>query len=117
MLDIIIGSLFSLIFPRAPAWVAALISAALPAVIELVEELDHVKDRPGAARFEFVLSEIKAMLDDGLDEIPEWGELKERQRDRILGGLVELCLFIHRASKTKKNRRGVRRALRKIKRG
>jgi len=117
MVDLLIGPLFTFLFPRAPSWVARLIAAALPAVIDLVEELDEHKDRAGPARFEFVVTEVTEMLDDGLDEIPEWGELKEAQRDRILGGLVELCLFIHRASYTKKKRKHVRRAIRKIKRG
>lgn len=117
MLDVLIGPIFSLIFPRAPAWIAKLIAAALPAVAELVEALDEAKDRSGADRFKFVVSEVRELLDDGLDEIPEWSELDEEQRDRILGGLVELCLFIHRASSTKKKRVNVRRALRKIKQG
>ena len=117
MLDILIGSVFSLLFPRAPGWVAALIASALPAVVELVEELDEAKDRKGPDRFRFVVAEVSELLDEGLDEIPEWERLSEKQRDRILGGLTELCLFIHRASHTKRKRRNVRRALRKIRRG
>tara|TARA_R110002012_G_scaffold186125_1_gene352683 strand:- start:657 stop:1016 length:360 start_codon:yes stop_codon:yes gene_type:complete len=117
MLDIFIGPILTLIFPRAPAWVAKLIAAALPAVAELVEALDEAKDRAGTDRFTFVVQEVSELLDDGLDEIPEWSKLEEDQRDRILGGLVELCLFINRASSTKKNRVNVRRALRKIKQG
>ncbi len=118
MIDLLIAPLFSFLFPRAPAWVAQLVAAALPAVVELVEELDTAKDRPGPARFAFVVSEVSELLDESLDEIPEWSNLDEAQRDRILGGLVELCLFIHRASyKNKTGRRSVRKALRKIKRG
>lgn len=117
MVEILLVPVLSLLFPRAPAWVARLIAAALPAVADLVAELDEAKDRTGAERFTFVVTEVSEMLDDGLDEIPEWSELDEKQRDRILGGLVELCLFIHRTTKSKKNRKDVRRAIRKIKRG
>ena len=117
MIDLLITPLFSFLFPRAPAWVAQLIAAAIPAVIDLVEELDEAKDRPGPQRFRFVVDEVSQMLDHGLDEIPEWSSLDEKQRDRILGGLVELCLFIHRASYTKRKRGNIRRAIRKIKRG
>jgi len=118
MIDLLLAPLFGFLFPRAPAWVAQLIAAALPAVVELVEELDTAKDRPGPERFQFVVAEVSEMLDDCLDEIPEWSKLEEDQRDRILGGLVELCLFIHRSSyKKKRGRRDMRRALRKIKRG
>ncbi len=117
MIEILLVPVLSLLFPRAPAWVARLIAAALPATADLVAELDTAKDRPGPERFAFVVSEVKSMLDEGLDEIPEWSKLEEDQRDRILGGLVELCLFIHRVSDTKRKRRDVRRALRKIKRG
>ena len=118
MIDLLLAPLFSFLFPRALAWVAQLVAAALPVVVDLVEELDTAKDRPGAERFQFVVAEVASMLDDSLDEIPEWSNLDEGQRDRILGGLVELCLFIHRASyKNKRGRRSVRKALRKIKRG
>lgn len=119
MIDLLIAPLFGFLFPRSPAWVAQLIAAALPAVIDLVEEMDDLNDRPGNERFSFVITEVKELLDDGLDEIPEWSELDEKQRDRILGGLVELCLFIHRVSygKGKKKRKNVRRAIRKIRRG
>ncbi len=117
MLDVFIGPIVGILFPRAPAWVSRLIVAALPAVAELVEALDEAKDRSGAERFKFVVTEVSELLDDGLDEIPEWSELDEEQRDRILGGLVELCLFIHRASSTKAKRLNVRRALKKIRKG
>jgi len=118
MIDILIAPLFAFLFPRAPMWVASLVGAALPAVIDLVEELDTAKDRPGPERFQFVVVEVAAMLDEAMDEIPEWGNLEEKERDRILGGLVELCLFIHRTSyKKKRGKRDIRRALRKIRRG
>ncbi len=67
-----------------------------------LKKLDTAKDRPGPERFQFVVAEVSEMLDDCLDEIPEWSKLEEDQRDRILGGLVELCLFIHRSSYKKK---------------
>ncbi len=117
MLEVIVGSLFSLLFPRAPKWVGLVISACLPAIVELVEELDDLKDRKGPERFTFVVKEVGQLLDSALDDIPEWSTIPEKNRDRMIGGLVEVSLFIHRVSGRKKGRKDVRRALRKLRQG
>lgn len=117
MLPGMVDFFFKLLFPKAPPWIATLLSTAIPAVIDLVEALDDAVDKTGSEKFEFVVSEIRDLLDEGMDSIPEWGDYSEDGRDRILGGLVELAVFVHKIAEDespKAARRKVRRALRKI---
>lgn len=89
----IITGVMRLVFPKAPAWVAQLISLAVPASIEMVRELNDLKAE-GKVKFDMAVSEIADLLDDSFDDLPEWSELTEEQRDRIIGGLVELAVFL-----------------------
>lgn len=116
MLTSIISLLMGLVFPAAPAWVSHAIATALPAVVDLVRELDHLRDRSGSDRRTFVVKEVGELLDSALDDVPEWAALDEEQRDRMIGGLVELALFIGRTGERAGGRADVRQALRKLRR-
>jgi|TARA_A200000159_G_C7055861_1_gene228215 hypothetical protein len=89
----IITGVMRLVFPQAPAWVAQLLSLAVPATIEMVRELNDLKAE-GKVKFDMAVSEIADLLDDAFDDLPEWSDLSEEQRDRIVGGLVELAVFL-----------------------
>jgi hypothetical protein len=89
----IITGVMRLVFPQAPAWVAQLLSLAVPATIEMVRELNDLKAE-GKVKFDMAVTEIADLLDDSFDDLPEWSELSEEQRDRIIGGLVELAVFL-----------------------
>ena len=113
----LVDFIFKLIFPKAPAWVGTLINTAIPAVINLVDAIDDAADKSGAEKFEFVIKEVSELLDDSLDSLPEWGELEEEARDRILGGLVEFAVCINKVAEDegpRSARRKVRRAIKKI---
>ena len=114
----ILDFVLKIAFPKAPVWIGDLLGTAVPAIIELVEAIDDAQDKSGGEKFEFVVAEIGEMLDEGMDSIPEWGKYSEAGRDRIIGGLTELAVFVHRVAEdgggTKNARRKVRRALRKI---
>lgn len=119
MLEGIINLGFKLLFPRAPAWIAVLLSAAVPAVIDLVEDLADMDDLTGPEKFEFVVSNVRKFLDDGFDEIPEWSAYPEDKRDLIIGGMTELAYFIHKVAESggkKLAKRGLRRSVRKMRR-
>lgn len=110
---------FRLIFPKAPTWVGRLISIAVPAVIELVREL-ATRDMAGEDKFDLAVREVGDLLDDAFDDIPEWSGLTEVQRDKILGGLVELAVFLEGLAdspNSDKKLRQARRALRSVRRG
>lgn len=91
-------SLLTLLFPRQfaklPPWLLPVLEEALPAVLELVDRLRDIPGMPGPEKKAFVVEQARAMFDEGFDQIPEWGALSEERRDRILGGLAELALFI-----------------------
>ena len=93
MFSHIITSVVRLLFPKAPSWIAQLISLALPATIEMVRELNDLSIE-GNLKFDMAVKEISELLDDAFDDLPEWSNLKEDQRDRIIGGLVELSVFL-----------------------
>jgi hypothetical protein len=113
----IIEFIFKLIFPKAPGWISTLLTTAIPSVLSLVEAIDDAAEKTGAEKFEFVVREVREMLDDSLDSLPEWGEISEEARDRILGGLVEFAVFVHKVAEDespRKARRKVRRAIKRI---
>lgn len=118
MFSQIITSVMRLLFPKAPAWIAQLVSLALPATIEMVRELNEIK-MEGSLKFNMAVSEISELLDDAFDDLPEWSELSEEQRDRIIGGLVELAVFLEGLvgkmgkKETLRSARGVMRSLRR----
>lgn len=117
MISGIVDFAFKLFFPKAPAWIATLLSTAVPAVIDLVEAIDEAQDKHGKDKFDFVIQEVRKMLDEGLDSIPEWDTYPEEGRDRILGGLVELAVFVHKVADDdtpKAARRKLRRVLKSI---
>lgn len=104
-------------FPKAPGWIGDLLGTAIPAIVELVEAIDDAQDKTGGEKFTFVVAEVRELLDEGLDSIPAWSAYSEAGRDRIIGGLTELAVFVHtiaEAEGSKKARRKVRRALKKI---
>ena len=65
----------------------------MPATIEMVQELQASSLR-GSAKFQLAVNEVGELLDAALDEIPEWTDLEEEKRDAIIGGMVELAVFI-----------------------
>lgn len=112
MLALLFAQLLGMVWPGVPAWVAPLLAELVPAVVRLVAKLDDREDLPGADRAERAVREVGAFLDARLDKFPEWRELSEEQRDRILLGLVELALFVHKAAGGRGSRK-VREALRR----
>ena len=117
MLDAMIDLAFRMFFPNAPAWIGALLTTAVPAAIDLIEAVDEAKEKTGAEKFEFVVSEVRELIDEGFDTIPEWSEYPEAGRDQIIAGLTELAVFIHRIAEDESPqaaRRKVRKAIKKI---
>ena len=105
-------TVFGLVFPAAPKWVGALVAQVLPFIIELVHDLMDDTDMSGAEKFEDVLDGVKDHLDVAFDDIPEWRDLDEDKRDLIIGGLIELAVFIEHVSA--KDAKGSGHALRHL---
>lgn len=112
-----IEAIFRIVFPKAPGWLGGLIATAIPAVHQLVLRLKQKQDMKGDEKRTFVVSEVKEILDDAFDDVPEWRELDEAARDRILGGLAELSLWVSNLAGelgTRKSRKLLRKSLAKL---
>lgn len=113
MLPGLIATLLALIWPGAPAWVSVFIGSALPVVFEVVDELEEMGDLKGHQKFVVAVEAVGAALDEAFDAIPEWSDLTEIQRDRIVDGLVELALFVQRLT-IKDGKRSARRQVKHV---
>ena len=112
----IVRALFGLLFPAAPVWVADLVATVLPDLLRWVKEMEGASDLEGEAKFEYVMSKAQALIDHAFDGIPTWSEVSEEERDRMIGGLVEFLVGASRLASTKKERKALRKALRKLRR-
>lgn len=93
MLEFLTPLIIKTVLPKAPAWVAGLIVDAIPAIIEIVETLQET-GLQGADKFELATREVAEAFDEALDDVPAWRDISEERRDLIIGGLVELIVFI-----------------------
>ena len=107
----IVAKLVAMLWPAAPAWVSVFVGSILPVVFEVVEELEDIDELEGSAKFDLAIKTVADAVDDAFDSIPEWSDLSERQRDRIVQGLVELAVFIQRLTE-KDGKRSARRQVR-----
>ena len=69
------------------------IPIAVDCVRHIKDELAEGEDKRHAA-----VSALAMVVDEHMDSIPEWEDLSEEQRDRILIGLVELSYFLIKVS-------------------
>ena len=113
LLASLIRSAVQLLLPGAKPWVAEFFALAVPATIEMVQELNNSPLR-GSEKFQLAVNEVGELLDTALDEIPEWGELDEDQRDAIIGGLVELAVFISSVVEVRGKRASRRELIRAV---
>jgi hypothetical protein len=98
--------------PKAPEWVLGLLIDGIPAIFDIVETLQET-ELAGADKFELATREVAEAFDEALDGVPAWSDITEARRDRIIGGLVELIVFIavdaQGLRKPRKTRRDFRR--------
>jgi hypothetical protein len=113
----LLEALLGFFFPAAPAWLLPMLDAALPGTVEIVHALEDRDDLSGPARARLAIEEVGALLDEALDDVPEWRAISEARRDRIIGGLVELALFVERVSSRPGGRASARDAVWRIREG
>ena len=92
----LLALILAFLFPAAPKWVPDLIMATVEVVGEIVEDLKDHEDK--AERLHMAVVGVHLLLDEKFDDIPEWAELGEAKRDRILAGAVELVLWLSTAN-------------------
>jgi len=113
MLEFLTPLIIKTVLPKAPAWVAGLIVDAIPAIIEIVETLQET-GLQGSKKFELAVREAAEAFDEALDDVPAWKDITEERRDLIIGGLVELVVFIAVDAGGVKKPRKVRKDFRAI---
>ena len=112
-----IEAIIKLVFPKAPQWLGTLIGASLPVIHQMVVKLKDIDTMRGTEKRQFVVTEASAVIDHAFDDVPEWTDLTEAQRDRIIGGLAELSLFISTVSgdsNPRKTKRLLKKSLNKL---
>ena len=78
---------------RIPQRAIALLCDIIPAAVKLIRSLREV-DEDGVDKRIAAIEALHQFIDSECDDIPEWSALGEDRRDRILSGLIELCLWV-----------------------
>ena len=93
MIQTIIPWIIKALIPSAPEWAVLLLIEGIPAVFDIVSTLKE-STLEGADKFKLASEQVGKALDDALDAVPTWKDISEKRRDIIIGGLVELVVFI-----------------------
>lgn len=116
MIEPVIHFLISILFPKAPEWLAPFLSAQVVQTIETVEDLEDADELTGDEKRAYVVDVIGEWLETLLVYLPI--DLSPEAAERIIEGNSELALFIWRnldAGVTKKQmRRAIRKAARDL---
>lgn len=115
MINSLVAWLVGLLLPKAPSWVATLLTAALPAIVDLVGAVQDL-DADGQAKFSFIVDQVGSILDEAFDGVPEWALYPEEGRDKIIGGFTELAVFVNTVIKTHGKKKGVKQVVKALKR-
>ena len=109
----VLTALLTMLFPGIPAWLATFLSSVIPASIDVVREFAS-QEETGEVKRKAAVAALAEFLDEEFDEIPQWRQIGEERRDRILTGLVELSYFVIEQGPA--NGRNIRISLRKARR-
>lgn len=96
----IVTTLLRLVFPRIPAWVPTILIALITETINAVKEVEAAngygskKKLTGAQKFELVADNVEAFLAKRTASIPGWSEINPARRAKLVGGLIELAVFL-----------------------
>ena len=93
MIQTIIPWIIKALIPSAPEWAILLLVEGIPAIFDIVATL-KASQLAGADKFKLASEQAGEALDEALDALPTWGDISEERRDTIIGGLVELVVFI-----------------------
>jgi len=89
-------TILKLAFPNLPAWLAPLLvelAIQTIAVIKEVEQYD-VPEMQGEEKFLLAADKLEAFLKRSTSDIPGWRRIHPRRRRKMIGGLIELAVFV-----------------------
>jgi hypothetical protein len=115
LLGTIISALVKILWPKAPAFLADILAAIVPLVIDVVQDLTDAS-LTGQEKFEEAVTTVVAILDEAFIAVPEWASMDPAKKATIMAGVIELVYFIVKiAGKSggKGDLRKVARALRR----
>jgi hypothetical protein len=96
----ILQSILRLAFPKLPTWSVSLLLAIFTEALAIVREVEAANGfgkkskLSGAEKFELVSDNIEAFLVGRTAGIPGWSEINPARRAKLIGGLIELAVFI-----------------------
>lgn len=82
------------VFPKFPAWAVTLLFSLISMTTDIVEDLETSTILSGEQKFEKVAARLEKLLREETDNIPGWAALHPRRRAKIVGGLIELVVFL-----------------------
>jgi len=91
--------LTALIGKKVPKYLIPLFKVLLQEAFKIVQTLFDRGGMTGEEKLLLAKKHLRTVLDEGLDEIPEWTKLSEEKRDVIVVGLIELAYFLVKLSK------------------
>lgn len=94
ILQPLITQILKHLWPHASPVIGLLLTEAIPATVEFIDELATDDSRPGHEKRQAVIGATHEYLDEALDHIPEWSDVPEKRRDRMLGGLAEFAYWM-----------------------
>ena len=99
-LSLILNSILRLAFPALPRWVAPLVIAIVTEALALVREVEGAnahgskKKLSGAEKFVLVADRLEVFLKRRTSAIPGWSKIDPARRRKMVGGIIELAVFI-----------------------
>jgi len=96
---------------QIPASVFTFLLDLIPEIADVIRVLKD-ESASGSDKAKVTVEAAAELIDEKLDEIPEWGDLSEEQRDRMLYGLVE-WVYWGMTLQEKHGKRGSRKLLKK----
>ena len=93
--NIIITTILGLAFPKLPRWAISLIIALFNYTTDAVREVEDAEDGlTGAEKFKLVSDNVEKFLSRETREVPGWSRINRRRRTKLVGGIIELAVFL-----------------------
>ena len=93
--NIIITTILGLAFPKLPRWAISLIIALFNYTLDAVREVESAEDGlTGAEKFKLVSDDVEHFLSRETGNIPGWSRINRRRRTKLVGGIIELAVFL-----------------------
>ena len=92
--NIIITTILGLAFPKLPRWAISLIISLFNYTMDAVREVEDAGELTGAEKFKLVSDNVEQFLSRETREVPGWSRINRRRRAKLVGGVIELAVFL-----------------------